>query len=195
MADQILTLKELEDFFADITYTILGLDSTLEANKGKVRLAWPTNGAPSWKINEDIVFLRVTPIDDRQARLLNIIYNKNEEDNEYLKQKTGYTRVHKIDWCFYGPSSYDNADLIRYSILEPHLYKDTFKSKNLFIITDVQMPTRLPELCNNQWWERTDFSATFNEAVIRESKMPYIKSAEIKLVPDSTGKEIDITTN
>jgi hypothetical protein len=127
---------------------------------------------------------------------LNIIYNQDEEDNEYLKKKTGYTRVHKIDWCFYGPNSYDNADLIRFSILEPHLYKQNFKDKNLFIITDVQMPTRLPELYNGQWWERTDFSANFNEAVIRESKMPYLKSAEIKMDTDETNnKEIDITTS
>lgn len=184
MADQILKLTELEDFFADITYKILGLDSTLAANKGKVRLAWPSNGAPSWKITDDVVFLRVTPIDDKQARLLNIIYNTDEEDSEYLKKKTGYTRVHKIDWCLYGPNSYDNADLIRYAILEPHLYKETFKDKNLFIVTDIPMPTRLPELYNNQWWERTDFSATFNEAVIRESKMPYIKSANFELKTD-----------
>ncbi|EKQ56270.1 MULTISPECIES: hypothetical protein [unclassified Clostridium] len=184
MSDQILILKELEDFFASITYMILGLDPTLKENKGKVRLAWPKDGAPSWKIDDDICFLRITPIDDRQARQLNIIYSPDEEDKDYLKKKTGYTRVHKIDWTFYGPNSYDNADLIRYSILEPHLYKETFKEKNLFIITDVPMPTRLPELYNGQWWERTDFSATFNEAVIRETKIPYIKSASFELIKD-----------
>ena len=43
------------------------------------------------------------------------------------------------------------------------------------------MPTRLPELYNNQWWERTDFSATFNEGVTRVSEVPYITSAEIVL--------------
>jgi len=103
MADQILTLTEIEDFFADITYKMLGLDSTLEANKGKVRLAWMSNGAPSWKIDEDIVFLRVTPVDDKMARQLNVIYSTDPTDNVNLKKKTGYTRVHKIDWCLYGP--------------------------------------------------------------------------------------------
>jgi hypothetical protein len=182
MADQLLTLTQLEDFFADITYKILGLDPTLKENKGKVRLAWPQGGAPSWKVNEDIVFLRITPIDDKQARQLNIIYNTDDEDKDYLKKQTGYTRVHKVNWTLYGPNSYDNADLIRYAILEPNLYKEDFKSKNLFIVTDVPMPTRLPELYNNLWWERTDFSATYNEAVIRETKTPYIKSASFELI-------------
>jgi hypothetical protein len=191
MADQVLKLTEIEDFFQNITCQILGLDMTLDENQGKVRLAWPTQGAPSWKIDEDIVFLRVTPIDDRVARTLNIIYNTNDEDNEYLKKKIGYTRVHKIDFTLYGLNSYDNADLIRYSLLDPHLFKSEFKAKNLFAIPDIPMPTRLPELYNNQWWERTDFSATFNEGVIREQQTPFIKSAEIELVTNK-GQTIDI---
>lgn len=192
MADQILKLTELEDFFADVTYKILGLDPTLAANKGKVRLTWPSNGAPSWKITDDVVFLRVTPIDDKQARTLNIIYDTNSIDNINLKKETGYTRVHKIDFTFYGPNSYDNADLIRYTLLEPNSYKDEFKNKNLFIIPDIPMPTRLPELYNGQWWDRTDFSANFNEAVIRRSLVPFIESTEIKLVTNKQTIDIPI---
>jgi len=82
-----------------------------------------------------------------------------------------------------APSSYDNADLIRYSIFDFD-YMQEFKEKNIFLITDVPMPTRLPELYNGQWWERTDFSATFNEGVIRESKTPYITSADFKIIKD-----------
>ena len=191
MADKILKLKEIEDFFQNITSQILGLDMTKDENQGKVRLAWPTSGAPSWKINEDVVFLRVTPIDDKVARTLNISYDTQEEDNEYLKKKIGYTRVHKIDFTLYGPSSYDNADLIRYSLLDPHLFKSEFKIKNIFVIPDIPMPTRLPELYNAQWWERTDFSAAFNEGVVREQQTPFIQSVEIELITDK-GQTIDI---
>jgi len=178
MADQVLKLKELEDFIQNVTCKMLNLDMTKKENQGKVRISWPTDGAPAWKIEEDIVFLRITPIDDKLARQLNIIYNPDEGDNTSLKKKTGYTRVHKIDWTLYGPNSYDNADLIRYSIFDFD-YMQEFKSKNIFLITDVPMPNRLPELYNGQWWERTDFSAIFNESVIRESKTPYITSTDI----------------
>lgn len=191
MADQVLKLTEIEDFFQSITCQMLGLDMTKPENQDKVRIAWPTGGAPSWKIDEDVAFLRVTPIDDRVARTLNIIYNTNDVDNEYLTKKTGYTRVHKIDFTLYGPNSYDNADLIRYSLLDPHLLKSEFKAKNLFVIPDIPMPTRLPELYNGQWWERTDFSVTFNEGVIREQQTPFIKSVDIELVTNK-GQTIDI---
>jgi hypothetical protein len=181
MADQVLKLTEIEDFFANITYKMLNLDMTKKENQGKVRISWPTNGAPGWGITDDVVFLRITPIDDKLARQLNIIYDPNKDDNTIADKKTGYTRVHKIDWTLYGPNSYDNADLIRNAIFDFD-YMIELKKKNLFLITDVSMPTRLPELYNSQWWERTDFSATFNEAVIRESKVPYISSADIRTI-------------
>lgn len=192
MADQVLKLKELEDFFQEITCKMLNLDMTKKENQDKVRIAWPTVGAPSWKINEDIVFLRITPIDDKLARTLSIIYDTNSIDNINLNKETGYTRVHKVDFTLYGPTSYDNADLIRYILLEPNSYKDEFKNKNLFVIPDIPMPTRLPELYNGQWWDRTDFSANFNEAVIRRSLVPFIESAEIKLITDKETINIPI---
>lgn len=181
MEDQVLKLKEIEDFFFQVTCRMLNIDLSEKENQGKVRIAWPTNGAPGWKITDDIVFLRVTPIDDKMARGLNIIYNQNEEDKTYVDKKTGYTRVWKIDWTLYGFNSYDNADVIRNLIFDTD-YMVEFKKKNLFLVTDVPMPTRLPEFYNGQWWERTDFSATFNEAVIRIKKVPYILSTDVRLI-------------
>lgn len=181
MADQVLKLKEIEDFLFKVTCEMLGLDLSKKENQGKVRIAWSTNGAPAWKINEDIVFIRITPQDDTLTREQNIIYSENENDKAYLKKQTGYTRVHKINWTAYGPNSYDNADLIRFRIFDSE-YAKKFKKKNLFLITDVPMPVRLPEWYSGQWWERTDFSATFNEAVIRENVEPFITSAEIIMV-------------
>jgi len=162
---------------------MLDIDTTKPEGLGKVRKAWNTNGAPTWKIGEDIVFLRITPIDDKLTRQLNIIYVPSTTDPTKLVKKTGYTRVHKIDWTLYGPTSYDNADLIRYSIFADE-YLQIFKDSNLFLITDVQMPTRLPELYNGQWWERTDFSATFNESVIRENGTPIIDSTNFVILKD-----------
>ncbi|BDR73333.1 hypothetical protein K144316041_20410 [Clostridium tetani] len=169
MADQVLKLQELEDFIYDITCKMLDIDLNKEENQDRVRIAWPTDGSPAWSIDEDVVYLRITPIDDSMARQQNIAYNPDKDNKAYAKKQTGYTRVHKINWTLYGPNSYDNADIIRHLIFD-YDYMKKFKEKNIFLITDVPMPTRLPELYNGQWWERTDFSATFNEAVIREKK-------------------------
>lgn len=181
MADQVLKLKEIEDFFFEITCEMLNIDFEKEENQDKVRIAWQTEGAPSWSIEEDIVFLRITPVDDSMTRQQNIIIDPVEEDKAYAKKQTGYTRVHKINWTLYGPNSYDNADVIRHLLFD-YNYMQKFKDKNLFLITDVPMPVRLPEYYNGQWWERTDFSSTFNEAVIKENKIPYITGTDIRII-------------
>lgn len=183
MADQVLKLTEIEDFFGEITSKMLKIDLNKKKNLGKVRIAWPTSGAPTWKINDDVVFLRITPVDDVMARQLDICYDPVKDNKPYMKKKTGYTRVHKVNWTFYGPMSYDNADIVRHSIFDFD-YMTEFKKKNLFLITDVSMPVRLPELYNDQWWERTDFSATFNEGVVRETEVPYLTSTDIRLIPN-----------
>lgn len=181
MADTVLLLKELEDIFKNLTFAVLGIDNTIPANKGLVRKAWPTKGAPAWKIDDDIAFIRVTPIDNKIARNQDILFKGN--DPIWASKETGYTRTHRVDWTLYGPKSYDNADLIRYNLFSQD-YTTELKANNLFLITDVPMPQRLPELYNGQWWERTDFSAEFNELVIRRTVTPYILTPNFKIIED-----------
>ena len=168
--DTVNTLRQLEDYFFEWTCYMMGLDPDSEENQDKVRIAWGTIGAPSWNIDEDIVFLRITPIDDAYARKLDLKITPTSND-AVSKKETAYTRTIKVDWCFYGPNSFDRADKVRFKIFD-HDLLEKFKSKNLALITDVSMPTRLPELFNNQWWERTDFSARFYELVVRRGEIP-----------------------
>lgn len=181
MADTILTLKELENAFYNLTCLVLGIDPLDTANASKVRIAWPTGGAPSWGIDEDVVFIRITAVDNKLTRNQDILFTGN--DPIWAAQETGYTRVHKVDWTLYGPNSYDNADLIRYNIFN-QIYTTKLKADNLFLITDVPMPQRAPELFSGQWWERTEFYAEFNELVIRRTAVPYLTSPTFVIVED-----------
>lgn len=177
MSDQVLKLRDIEDVFFQATCEMLNL--VTEEEQSRVRIAWQHDGSPSWKKNEDVVFLRITPEDNRLARQMDILYREEGASTRLdVKKQVGYTRVHKVNWTLYGPNSYDNADLIRHLIFDSD-YTREIKNNNLFLITDVPMPTRVPEFFNKQWWERTDFSATFNEAVIRRSKVPVITGTEI----------------
>ena len=46
MEDIVLKLREIEDFFQEITCEMLGIDLSKKENQNKVRIAWPTGGAP-----------------------------------------------------------------------------------------------------------------------------------------------------
>lgn len=176
MNDTIHTLKELEDLFFEWTCYMMGLDSTKEENQSKVRIAWPISGAPTWSIDEDVCFIRVTPIDDNYARTLDRV-TLEIPNSENMKKETGYTRVIKIDWCFYGPNSFDIADKVRFKIFD-HDLNEKYRKEHLGLVTDVSMPQRVPELYNNQWWDRTDFTARFNELVVRRSEIPTFDLSE-----------------
>lgn len=178
MADTVLKLNDLKDIFFTETCKMLGLDPDAPENQEKVRLTWSQDGAPAWGIAEDIVFIRITPIDDVIARPQDVLYDTSAPD--YAQKEIGYTRVHKIDWTLYGPNSYDNADLIRYKILTREFLEE-FKKYNLYLITNVPLPTRFPEIFNGQWWERTDFQAQYNELVIRRSQTPYFSATDFQI--------------
>ncbi|UUZ80637.1 hypothetical protein LJK88_38255 [Paenibacillus sp. P26] len=128
MAETNLTITELEDTFSTITSQILG---TLD--ESRVRIGWPREGAPAWKIDEDIAFILVAFDDDPYTRQTETTYPALDQFN--ANQSVAYTRVVRVSWTFYGPSSFEDADKVRVEFLRQN-FKDTLKAKNLFLITD-----------------------------------------------------------
>lgn len=181
MADAVLRLNEIEEIFWSITMLMLGLnpDSEDEKEISKVRTTWPTDGAPSWKINEDVCFLSITQRDDLINRQRNVRYE--EESEEQLKRIMEYTRVVNCSYILYGPNSYDHAELLQDSLFLPE-YKEMFNKNYLYLIPDIAAPTRAPELYNGRWWERSDFEVNFNLYVRREQVVDYIEDIEINFV-------------
>jgi len=183
MADIVLTIKQLEDIFQALTVTLTGLNK-----EAGVRISWPTVGAPGWKITEDIAFIRVAPVNDPFAQQIETGYQVDGPNPDLLAERS-YNRVHSVQWILYGPSSLDNADILR-SNLFTESTKSTLKANNLSLVTEVPVPQRFPESFNGQWWERADLSARFNELVIRKSTVSTIESANITVVTDDGYKEV-----
>jgi len=186
MADTILTLRQLEDIFRNLTCTLLGLNPVDPVNNSKVRLAWPTGGAPGWKITEDVTFLRITATNNSYSKQRDTEYTPNSDSE--VNEITAYTRPLQISWTLYGPSSFDNIEKIRNGLFGA---KDTLATSNLALVIDISVPTRLPELFNGQWWERSDFSATFFETVRRQGTIPTIQGVNIQIKTEE-GVTIDV---
>lgn len=186
MADTILTLKQLEDVFRNLTCSLLGLDPEDPANDDKVRLAWPTGGAPGWKITEDVAFLRVRSVGSEYSKERDTEYTLNNNPN--VNQITSYTLPRMVSWILYGPNSFDDIETIRNGLFKAG---KELAASNLYLVIDVSNPVRCPELFNNQWWERSDLSATFNEKVTRQGIIPTIQSINIKIKTEK-GVTIDV---
>lgn len=177
VADVVLSLDDLENIFWFTVMRIMKYADS-ETNQDKVRISWPKKGSPSWKISEDVCFIRINDESSPVSEQRDVNYSVKDTDNAVLS--VGYTKYHAIQFTLYGPNSYERADLIKYSLLLPE-HKDTFAQNNLYIVPPVSTPKRNPELYDGQWWNRVDLVAGFNEAVIRESDIPLIKRADIQI--------------
>ena len=175
MANTILTLKQLEDIFRNLTCTLLGLNPADPANASRVRVAWPAGGAPGWKITDDVVFIRIRSIGNEYSKLRDTEYTPSGESD--VNKITSYTLPRSVSWTLYGPNSFDDIETIRDGLFS----SNTLKLSNLHLVVDVPIPVRCPELFNGQWWERSDFSAIFNEKVTRRESIPTIQGANIKI--------------
>jgi len=181
MADSVPSIVKIEDFFQDLTLRMLNLNPTAPASQKRVRTTWPTKGAPAWKITEDVTFLLITFDDDSVTRQMDVAYLNKDANN--ANRIMSYTRVIRVNWICYGPHSSEDADTIRSSLFLPQIAEQLLKN-NMALITDVSMPMRTPELFNGQWWERASLFVRFNEKVVRQSEIPYITSADVRIIKE-----------
>jgi len=175
-------IKEIENQLQQTVTRMLGYDPKLYQDR--VRLSWPTDGQPNWKIGEDICFLRIVPQDDLYNRQRDVSYRDNVTN---LIRKDQYTRVLSVFFIFYGPNSFDRAEDIRYKVLLPEWKYELARIK-LFALTEIPAPVRIPELFQGRWWERSDLSVQFNQLISRESEVPAIEGAGI-VIKQECGKE------
>lgn len=174
-------INELNILFQNLTLAMIGADGQY----GKVRIGWPTQGQPAWKIDEDVAFLLVSETDDPYNRQRET--DAVEHDAQTVLLRTKYTRIINVRWVFYGPGSNEAAQTVRDSIYFD-VFRDVLAASQLFLIPDIPAPRRIPEAFQGRWWERADLSMRFNQAVSLERTVHFIKSADITLVAD-TGAE------
>lgn len=176
MADKYLTLKQLENLYWRLTTQILGCDPANTAHAKVVRIAWPTEGSPAWKRDEDVVFVRISESDDDYNRQRDTVYEVKDTDNAW--QRTAQTRVLQVTWICYGPNSFDKAFAIRSALYTPQ-YRETLAGNGIYPVPAFEAPRRAPELFAGQWWERTDLTARFNAHIRIDTTIPYLRSADI----------------
>lgn len=190
MADIILTLQQLTDLFYTVTCEILGLNPDDPSSFSKVRKSWQTDGTPAWGINDDVVFIRIKPLNDPYIQQRDTTYTQNTVD--LANKITSYTRAHQVFWAVYGPNSFENAEAIRNGLYSDEV-KSLLKASNISLKLDIPSPDHVPELYNGRWWERSDLSARFCEKVTRQTTVPYLQGANIQIKTEE-GVTLDANT-
>lgn len=190
-----MTLVQLKEFFKSLIMQILGLDIASKIDLSKVRNSWPTNGAPSWKITDDICFLQINNQADDISKQFDTKYTV--QSGYDLNENISYTKVHKVDLILYGPNSFENAEIIKNALYTSSKYRILLGQNSMSVVQDVNIPIRSPELFQGQWWERTSFSVNFNEFVTTTSTIQAIQTVNITNEADAMQQvdNITISTN
>jgi hypothetical protein len=176
MTEIINSLDDIKSLFWNITMGALGLDTTLTTNQGKVRISRQTTSSPAFKVTDDVVFIQIYPYNSSFAKQRDVGYSGYDSFN--ANRVINYSRVWEVSWICYGPNSSQNIETIRNQIFMP-TFTNQAKTKNMYLITDTGMPRYAPEIFNDQWWERWDLSARYNEGVVRIDKVPYLNDINI----------------
>jgi hypothetical protein len=194
MADAYLTIDAINKLFQGLTIEVLALPFITDGEKAtaysNVRISWPIEGQPAWKITDDVVFLKCVEV--------NSTYNKQRDveiipltDLTKVEEDTSYTRTWNITWTIYGPLCADHARQIKSGLFHQSV-KNTLDVNRLFMIPEIEAPRRSPELYQNRWWERCDLSIYFNESVHESINIGTVKSVETA-VDTVDGVQIDVT--
>lgn len=177
MANNIRPIKDIELFFADLITEILQLDES------HVLLQYPIQGQPSSKINENYVYVKITPEIDIRPMYKNRKRVYNEDTGTYTYSQYSQ-RTLTLGLIFYGPASVENATLLNEMlyISDTKLKLDQF---GVFLVPDrTDGPTRVPEHHNGQWWERADMELRFYEQVSVETEVETIENIDIRMEVD-----------
>ena len=184
MAEQYHTLIEFENIFPRLINTILSWDY----KDKKVRVAFVTGGAPSWAVEDNLVFLHALEMDDLYNRQREVVEEYEVSPDDFASE-TSYTKVRQLNFNLYGPNSSENADTIKDGLFYPS-NKLVLDKEKVYLIHDITAPRRVPEYWEGLWYERVDMSVLFNELVIRSINVPRIVSVDVSIYEGEGGTKI-----
>jgi hypothetical protein len=185
MTDTILTRDQLEVLFYNLTVGIIG-----GSPKADIRRSWPTGGAPAFSNTDNVAFIKVYNVESPITQQREDVYSQiGSPSTPNMATKT--TRTLLLDYMFYGQTSWDRANLVKEGLYR-QVNHDILALQKIFVVPDGKPPQLMPELWQGVWYDRVNLKIYFNEGIVVNDNVPYIKTVEI-VVEDRKGIRADIT--
>lgn len=158
---------------------ILGYN--LKQTPPQVRRSWPMDGAPDWKITDNVVFMQCTeaaedimqPIDERWQ----------SEGRDFLRESAS-TRTIQLRLNAYGPACYESLLKLRLELLRG---RPKLKKQKIYIIPGKDSIQYAPELFQGRWWKRADLTLYFNVLISVESIVKAIEEVNVTIKANEPG--------
>lgn len=168
-----------------LTLQMLGVAQPYTAAEySLVRIAWPVQGQPFPKDpTKDICILRVIEEEGLYNKVRDRLQVTNNGETNY--QQDCYTRIWRVFWVLYGPNAFDRARQIRSGLFSDGI-RIALAGINVYAVPGYTAPLRVPEVINNETWERVDFWALMNEQVTEQITVATVESLEVIVNNDAS---------
>ena len=177
MANNIVTLDELDDLFADF------IQSKLNLPANKVLISYSKRGQISSKYGENVCYIK--------------FFNSPDEVSIYKNRRTSYDpeteqvtitqlamRMLMLQVVFYGPDSESLAMLLN-EIFYTESAKEFLCKNNMALIPDrTSFPNKTIENVNEQWWNRADLKLYFYNSISIDEVTGTIEKYDINVKID-----------
>ena len=177
MANNIVTLDELDDLFADF------IQSKLNLPADKVLISYSKRGQISSKYGENVCYIK--------------FFNSPDEVSIYKNRRTSYDpeteqvtitqlamRMLMLQVVFYGPDSESLAMLLN-EIFYTESAKEFLYKNNMALIPDrTSFPNKTIENVNEQWWNRADLKLYFYNSISIDEVIGTIEKYDINIEID-----------
>lgn len=177
MANNIVTLDELDDLFADF------IQSKLNLPADKVLISYSKRGQISSKYGENVCYIK--------------FFNSPDEVNMYKNRRTSYDpeteqvtitqlamRMLMLQVVFYGPDSESLATLLN-EVFYTESAKEFLYKNNMTLIPDrTSYPNKTIENVNEQWWNRADIKLYFYNSISVDEVVSTIEKFDINVKID-----------
>jgi len=124
-----------------------------------IRLEYPTEGQPDWKIEDTIVFLNLVERDDSYGQQFES--QDITETNTVIRHRYR-TRVWDVVFTAYGPNAYELVNTLKDGVFIESS-RTLLSKNNVFLVPDLPVCRQSPELFAGKWWNRWNIILCFNE--------------------------------
>ena len=177
MANNIVTLDELDDLFADF------IQSKLNLPADKVLISYSKRGQISSKYGENVCYIK--------------FFNSPDEVSIYKNRRTSYDpeteqvtitqlamRMLMLQVVFYGPDSESLAMLLNEIFYTESAKEFLYKNSMALIPDRTSFPNKTIENVNEQWWNRADLKLYFYNSISIDEVTGTIEKYDINVKID-----------
>lgn len=167
------TFEQVEDVMRDLLCLLLELPSDTPV----IRIAYQSDGAPAWKHNDTVLFMRLSESDEEWGHYRDNTYETRSND---VIKESSRTRVWELHLIAYGPDGSQWLNRIKDGI-HTQAAKRFYYAMDITAVPSNLAIQRIPELYDGRWWARFDLKLIFYEHYLVEENVKSIEHVNVTI--------------